>query len=135
MRFMILVRATGRTEAGEMPSQALIDAMTGYHEDLARAGVLLDGAGLRPSNRGWRVRYDGTGRQMLDGPFPPNELVAGYTLIQARTRDEAMEWVRRFPNPGGEGQPAEIEVRELYEAEDFGLDDGDGSRRQDTDGS
>lgn len=120
MRFMILVKATAASEAGEMPGEALLSEMAGYHEELARAGVLLDGSGLQPSSRGWRVLYTGRGRTVVDGPFTETkELIAGYTLIQVKSREEAMEWARRFPNPAGEGRPGEIEVRQLFELGDF----------------
>jgi hypothetical protein len=122
MRFMIIVKATPDSEAGRFPpdSEKLFQAMAGYHEELAKAGVLLDGSGLQPSSRGWRVQYDGAKRTVVDGPFAETkELVAGYTLIQTRTRDEAVEWTRRFPNPIREGVACHIEVRQLYEMEDF----------------
>jgi hypothetical protein len=122
MRFMIIVRATADTEAGVMPSEALLAAMGAYHEELAKAGVLLDGNGLKPSANGWRVRYGADGRRtVVDGPFAETkELIAGYTLIQVRSREEALEWTRRFPSPAEAGRPAEIEVRQLFELEDFG---------------
>ena len=123
MRFMILVRATPQTETEAdtlFSDTALMAAMTDYHDALAKAGVLLDAAGLKPSAAGWRVRYAGDRRTVIDGPFAETkELLAGYTLIQVRSRDEAMEWARRFPNPMGAGAAAEIEVRPLYEAEDL----------------
>jgi hypothetical protein len=120
MRFMIIVKATPDSEAGVMPEESLLTAMADYHEQLAQAGVLLDGNGLHPTNRGWRIRYSGGKRQLIDGPFTETkELVAGYTLIQVRSREEAIEWTRRFPAPMGEQQDAEIEVRQLYELEDF----------------
>ena len=120
MRFMILVKASADSEAGVMPDDSLITAMAGYHEDLAKAGVLLDACGLQPSARGWKVLYRGSARTVVDGPFADSkELIAGYTLIQVRSRDEAMEWARRFPAPMGEGRDAEIEVRQLFELEDF----------------
>ena len=122
MRFIILVKATPDSEAGRFPpdSEKLFQAMADYHEELARAGVLLDGSGLQPSSKGWRVQYDGTKRSIVDGPFAETkELVAGYTLIQTRTRDEAIEWTKRFPNPIREGVSCHIEVRQLYELEDF----------------
>ncbi|HVQ03296.1 MAG TPA: YciI family protein [Burkholderiaceae bacterium] len=120
MRFMILVKATRETERGVMPGEALIASMAEFHEQLAKAGVLLDASGLQPSAKGWRVRYDGDRRSVLDGPFVESkELVAGYTLIQTRSRDEALEWARRFPNPAVDGGVAEIEVRQLYDLEDF----------------
>ena len=125
MRFMILVKATKDTEAGIMPTgkemDDLMGAMAAFHEEMAKAGVLLDASGLQPSVKGWRVRYDGKKRTIMDGPFAEaKELVAGYTLIQAKSKEEAMEWSRRFPNPAGPGKEAEIEVRQLYELEDFG---------------
>jgi hypothetical protein len=121
MRFMILVKATRETERGVMPGEALIASMAEFHEQLAKAGVLLDASGLQPSAKGWRVRYDGDHRSVLDGPFVESkELVAGYTLMQTRSRDEALEWARRFPNPAVDGGVAEIEVRQLYELDDFG---------------
>ncbi len=121
MRFMILVKADASTEAGVMPeSDNLMADMATYHEALAKAGVLLDAAGLQPSAKGWRLHYDGAQRTLIDGPFTEaKELVAGYTLIQVRSRDEAMEWARRFPNPSIDGGQAVIEVRQLYELEDF----------------
>lgn len=125
MRFMIIVRATPETEAETAPDGPAIDRkvvtdMEAYHEELQRAGVLLDGNGLKPSARGFRIRYEGTKRSVVDGPFAEvKELIAGYTLIQVKSREEALEWARRFPNPMGEGRTAEIEVRELYELEDF----------------
>jgi hypothetical protein len=124
MRYMIIVKATAETEAETIPVTAdpeLLAEMAGYHEQLMKAGVLLDGAGLKPSSQGWRIRYDGDARSVIDGPFAETkELVAGYTLIQVQSRAEAMEWARRFPNPAGRGKPAEIEVRPLYELDDFG---------------
>lgn len=122
MRFMIMVRANAETEAGVFPPDvdALMARMAVNHEELARAGVLLDAAGLQPSSAGWRVQWDGSRQRVVDGPYAESkELVAGYTLIQVRSRDEALEWSRRFPNPMGEGRAAEIEVRQLYELEDF----------------
>jgi hypothetical protein len=122
MRFMIIIKATPLTEAGQFPpdSDKLFAAMGAYHEELARAGALLDASGLQPSSKGWRVQYDGTKRSIVDGPFAETkELIAGYTLIQTRTREEALEWTRRFPNPVGEGIACHIEVRQLYEMEDF----------------
>ena len=121
MRFIILVKATEKSEAGALPEDALISAMATYHEALAKAGVLLDASGFQPSARGWRVRYDGGQRTVIDGPFPETrELIAGYTLIQVRSREEAMEWARRFPSPMGERESGEIEVRQLYELDEIG---------------
>src|SRR4051812_25033518 len=123
MRYLIMVRATPMTERGEFPPDAdkLMAEMAEYNEELVRAGVLLDMGGLKPSSEGWRVRWDAKGAQrVVDGPYAESkELVAGYTLIQVRNREEAMEWARRFPSPLGEGRPAEIEVRPLYEMEHF----------------
>lgn len=123
MRFMIIVRATPETEAERSPlpeDETVLPAMLAYHDELAKAGVLLDGNGLKPSRHGWRIRYGDGQRRHVDGPFAETkELIAGYTLIQVRSREEAMEWARRFPAPLGERVPAEIEVRELYEASDF----------------
>jgi hypothetical protein len=121
MRFMILVKATEDSEAGVMPEEKLIGQMAKYHEELAKAGALLDGSGLRPSSRGWRIKYSGGKRAFTDGPFAETkELFAGYTLIQAKSREEAIEWTRRFPNPAADGEDGEIEVRQLFELEDFG---------------
>ena len=125
MRFMIIVKATGESEQGCMPSSTLMADMARYHEELARAGVLLDASGLQPSAQGWRVHYNASGRSVTDGPFAETkELIAGYTLIQVRSREEALEWTRRFPNPRGEGLAAEIEVRQLFEMEDFAAVEG-----------
>jgi hypothetical protein len=121
MRFMIIVKASADSEAGVMPSASLLAEMGAFHEELARAGVLLDGAGLKASSHGWRVRIDNDGqRRIIDGPFADiKEVIAGYTLIQVRSRDEALEWSRRYPNPTLHGSACEIEVRPLFEAEDF----------------
>jgi hypothetical protein len=121
MRFMMIVKATKDSEAGVMPSEALIGEMAKYHEELQKAGVLLDASGLRPSSDGWRVKYSGSNRSVIDGPFAESkELIAGYTMIQVKSREEAMEWARRFPNPAVDGKAGEIEVRQLFELEDFG---------------
>jgi hypothetical protein len=120
MRFMIVVKATRDTEAGVMPEEKLMAAMADYHEELAKAGVLLDASGLQPTSKGWRIKYSGDKRKVIDGPFTEaKELIAGYTIIQARSREEALEWTKRFPNPAGDGGEAEIEVRQLFELEDF----------------
>jgi len=121
---MIVVKATKESEAGVMPEEKLIAAMATYHEELAKAGVLLDGSGLQPSSKGWRIEYSGGKRTVIDGPFTETkELIAGYTLIQVKSREEAMEWTRRFPNPAVDGKEGEIEVRQLFELEDFGPSD------------
>ena len=123
MRFMIQVRATITSERGEPPGpelKPLFEAMGAFHEELARAGVLLDAAGLRPSRQGWRQSYHPDGRcEVADGPFAETkELIAGYTLIQVRSVEEAQAWATRFPSPFP-GQVCEIEVRQLYEEADF----------------
>ena len=121
MRFMIIVKATKDSEAGVMPEEPLLAEMAKYHEELAKAGALLDGSGLQPSSKGWRIEYDGEKRRFVDGPFAETkELVAGYTLIRVNSREEAIEWTRRFPNPAVDGGEGEIEVRQLFELEDFG---------------
>jgi hypothetical protein len=118
---MIIVKATKDSEAGVMPEEKLIAEMAKYHEELVKAGMLLDASGLQASSKGWRIKYSGGKRTFIDGPFAETkELVAGYTLIQATSRDEAIEWTKRFPNPAVDGKEAEIEVRHLFELEDFG---------------
>ena len=125
MRFMMIVKATKDSEKGVMPTEKLINEMQKYHEELQKAGVLLDASGLKPSKTGWRVKYAGAKRTVVDGPFAEaKELIAGYTLIQVKSREEAMEWARRFPNPSIDGGEAEIEVRQLFELEDFGESEG-----------
>ena len=120
MRFMIIVKATPESEAGCMPEEVLLNAMADYHGELARAGVLLDASGLHPSSQGWRIHYQGKERRVVDGPFTESkEMIAGYTMISVRTPEEALEWARRFPNPRGEGLDAEIEVRRVFELDDF----------------
>ena len=120
MRFMIIVKASKESEAGVMPEEKLLAEMAQYHEELVKAGVLLDASGLQPSSKGWRIKYAGGKRTVIDGPFTESkELIAGYTIIQVKSREEAMEWARRFPNPASEGAEAEIEIRQLFELEDF----------------
>jgi hypothetical protein len=123
MRFMIIVKSTPEFEAEttpQTPDEKLMAAMADFHEELAKAGVLLDASGLQPSRKGWRIQYDGQKRTVIDGPFAEaKELIAGFTTIQVRSREEAMEWSRRYPNPVGENAPAVIEVRQLYELDDF----------------
>lgn len=121
MRFMIIVKATKDSEAGFNATPELFAAMADYHEQLVKAGVLLDGNGLQPSSKGWRIAYTGGDRTVIDGPFAETkELIAGYTLIQVKSREEALEWSKRFPNPHNED--CAIEIRQLYELEDFGDD-------------
>jgi hypothetical protein len=118
---MILVKATKDSEAGAMPPESLFHEMAQYHEELAKAGVLVDASGLQASSKGWRIKYDGKKRSFVDGPFAETkELVAGYTTIKVASREEAIEWTRRFPNPSIDGGKAEIEVRQVFELEDFG---------------
>jgi hypothetical protein len=119
MRFMILIKANADSEAGVLPDERLMAPMVDYHEELARAGVLLDASGLQPSSKGWRVRYARGERTVLDGPFAETkELIAGYTVIQVKSREEALEWARRFPPPFPDRE-CEIEVRQLYELDDL----------------
>ncbi|MCB4363644.1 YciI family protein [Hydrogenophaga taeniospiralis] len=122
MRFMIIVKSCPEFEAELTPEapEELMAEMAAYHEELARAGVLLDASGLHPSRAGWRVHYGPEGRRVVDGPFAEaKELIAGYTLIQVRNREEALEWSRRFPNPAGKGKEAVIELRQLIELDEF----------------
>ena len=130
MRYMIIVKATRDTEAGVMPEERAIAAMSAYHDDLARAGILLDASGLQRSAKGWRIRYDGQRRTVIDGPFAETkELIAGYTLIEVKSREEALEWSRRFPNPAADGRTAEIEVRPLFDFADLDAAATDGATR------
>jgi hypothetical protein len=119
MRFMILVKATRESEAGEMPSEQMLTAMGNFNEELVKAGVLLAGEGLHPSSKGARVRFSGDQRTVIDGPFAETkELIAGYWLFQVKSKEEAIEWIKRCPNPGlGD---SEIEIRQVFEAADFG---------------
>ena len=119
MRFMVLLKADANSEAGVMPSEQLLADMTRYNEELAKAGVLLAGEGLQPSSKGARVKFSGTKRTVIDGPFAETkELIAGFWILQTRSKEEAIEWVKRCPNPL-EGD-AEIEIRQVFEPEDFG---------------
>ena len=119
MRFMILVKASKDSEAGALPDEDMIAKMVTYHEELQKAGALVDASGLQPSAKGWRIKYSGGKRTFIDGPFTETkELVAGYTIIKAKSRQEAIEWTKRFPNPSNED--GEIEVRQMFELEDFG---------------
>jgi hypothetical protein len=118
---MILVKASAESEAGVLPTdEALWDRMSRYCEELARAGALLDASGLQASSKGWRVRFSGKNREITDGPFTETkELVAGYTIIQVSSREEALEWTRRHPNPAQWDGEGEIEVRQLFDLDDF----------------
>lgn len=119
MRFMVMVKATDDSEAGMMPSEELLTAMMKYNEELVKAGIMLGGDGLQPSSRGARVAFDGTKRTVIDGPFAETkELVAGYWIWQVRSLEEAIEWVKRCPNPMP--GPSDIEIRPFYEMQDFG---------------
>ena len=121
MRCMVLVKASKDSEAGVMPSEKLLAAMGKYNEELMKAGVLRAGEGLHPSAKGARVKFSGATRTVVDGPFPEtSQLVAGFWMIEVKSRDEAIEWVKRCPNPH-EGE-SEIEIRQVFEAEDFGAE-------------
>jgi hypothetical protein len=120
MRFMIIRRADEETEAGAMPSQELLEAMVAYNEELVKAGVMLAGEGLHPSARGARISFSGGTPTVTDGPFAETkELIAGFTLIEVRSREEALEWVKRWPSEDGGGH-VQLELRQVFEAEDFG---------------
>ena len=117
MRVMVLIKATEQSEAGEMPSQELLEQMTAFNEELVKAGVMLAGDGLQPSSEGARVEFSGSGRKVIDGPFAETkELIAGFWLWQVRSMDEAVEWLKRAPFESG----AELEIRPVFEADDFG---------------
>ncbi|MQA19036.1 YciI family protein [Rugamonas rivuli] len=119
MRFMIIVKATEDSEAGKMPSTELLTAMGKFNEELVSAGVLLAGEGVHPSSKGARIRYDGATRTVTDGPFAETkELIAGFWLLQVKSKEEAIEWMKRCPNPFD--VPSEIEIRQVFEMEDFG---------------
>jgi hypothetical protein len=122
MRFMLIVKADKDSEAGVMPSEQLLTEMGKYNEELVKAGVLLAGEGLHPSSKGARVRFSGSKRTVIDGPFAEaKELIAGFWLIQVKSKEEAIEWVKRAPNPMP-GTESEIEIRQVFEAEDFGAE-------------
>jgi hypothetical protein len=119
MRVMVLIKATEQSEAGQLPSQRLLEEMTAYNEELVKAGVMLAGEGLHPSSKGARVESADTERKVIDGPFAKTkELLAGFWLWQVKSMDEAIEWVKRIPNPDGEHSV--VEIRPVFEAEDFG---------------
>jgi hypothetical protein len=119
MRFMAIVKATKDSEAGKMPSEELLAAMAKFNEEMVKAGVMLEGNGLQPSSKGARVRFSGDRRTVIDGPFAETkELIAGYWILQVKSRQEAIDWIRRCPNPH-EGE-SEIEIRQIFELEDFG---------------
>lgn len=119
MRVMVLIKANERSEAGEIPSQELLEQMTAFNEDLVKAGVMLAGDGLHPSSEGVRVAFSGNERKVIDGPFAETkELLAGYWVWQVKSIDEAIEWVKRIPNP--EGEESVVEIRPVFEPDDFG---------------
>jgi hypothetical protein len=120
MKVMVIVKATKNSEAGAMPSEKLLTEMGNYNEELVKAGIMLAGEGLQPSSKGKRIKFSGRQRSVLDGPFTETkELIAGYWVWQVRSMDEAVEWARRCPDPMP-GEEAELEIRPLFEAEDFG---------------
>jgi len=122
MRFMVMVKATKESEAGVMPEEKLLADMGKFNEELVKAGIMLAGEGLQPSSKGARVRFSGTQRTVIDGPFAETkELVAGFWLWQVKSKEEAIEWVKRCPNPFPTGE-SEIEIRQIFEAEDFGAE-------------
>jgi hypothetical protein len=122
MRFMIIVKASRDSEAGKMPSQELLAAMGKYNEELVKAGIMLSGDGLQPSSKGARVRFSGERRTVIDGPFAETkELIAGFWMWQVKSKQEAIDWVKRCPNPMP-GTEAEIEIRQVFESEDFGAE-------------
>ena len=119
MRFMVIIKADAKSEAGAMPSERVLTEMGKYNEELVKAGVMLAGEGLHPSSKGARVRFSGPKRTVIDGPFSETkELIAGFWLIQVKSREEAIEWVKRIPNP--DNADTEVEIRQVFEAEDFG---------------
>jgi hypothetical protein len=120
MRFMMIVKANKDSEAGKMPSEELLMAMGKYNEELMKAGVLVDLSGLQPSSKGWRVKFSGGKKSVVDGPFAETkELIAGYWIIKVKSKEEAMQWANRIPAPMGEGQEGVIEIRQFFEMEDF----------------
>lgn len=121
MRFMVIVKATPESEAGKMPSEKLLTEMGKFNEELVKAGVMLAGEGLHPSSKGVRIQFSGDKRTVVDGPFSETkELIAGFWLIEVKSKEEAIEWIKRCPNPM-EGE-SEIEIRQVFEAEDFGAE-------------
>jgi len=129
MRFMILIKASKDSEAGVLPSEQLLTEMGKFNEELVKAGVMLAGEGLQPSSKGARVKFAGTKRSVVDGPFAETkELIAGFWLWQVKSKDEAIEWVKRIPNPTGE--EGEVEIRQVFEADDFGANLTPEARKQ-----
>ena len=123
MRFMVLLKADRNTEAGVLPDEKLLAEMGKYNEELVKAGVMLAGEGLQPSSKGARVKFSGASRTVMDGPFPETkELIAGFWLIQVKSKEEAIAWALRSPAPHGPNEPAEIEIRRVYDPSDFGAE-------------
>jgi hypothetical protein len=119
MRFMVIVKASKDSEAGKMPSEEMLAAMAKFNEEMVRAGIMLDGSGLQPSSKGARIRFSGDKRTVIDGPFAETkELIAGYWIIQVKSKQEAIDWMMRCPNPHEED--GDIEIRQMFELEDFG---------------
>jgi hypothetical protein len=118
MRFMVMVRADENTEAGVMPSSEILAAMSKFNEEMVKAGIMLAGEGLHPSMRAARLKFSGATQTVIDGPFPARELVCGFWMLQAKSKDEVLDWMKRAPFGGG----AEIEIRQIFEAEDFGAE-------------
>ena len=119
MRFMVIVKATKDSEAGKMPSEEMLSAMAKFNEEMVKAGIMLDGAGLKPTSQGARIRFEGGKRSVIDGPFAETkELIAGYWIIQVKNKAEAIEWMKRCPKPHDDD--CEIEIRQFFEMEDFG---------------
>jgi hypothetical protein len=122
MRFMVLVKATKESEAGAMPDRKLLADMGKFNEELVKAGIMLEGEGLHPSSKGARVKFSGNSRTVIDGPFPETkELIAGYWIWRVKSKEEAIEWVKKCPNPMP-NVDSEIEIRQIFEAEDFGAE-------------
>ena|SRR5882724_2842315 len=122
MRFMVIVKADKNSEAGALPDEKLLAEMGKYNEELAKAGVLISGEGLHPSSKGARIRFSGSKRSVINGPFPETkDLVAGFWIFQVKSKEEAIEWVKRSPNPFP-GTESEIEIRQVFESEDFGAE-------------
>ena len=123
MRFMVIVKASKQSEAGIMPSEKLLAEMGKFNEELVKAGVMLAGEGLQPSSKGARIRFEGSKRTVIDGPFAETkELVAGFWIIQVKSKQEAIEWMKRCPNPMPDSDGAELEIRQVFEAADFGAE-------------
>ncbi len=121
MKVIVLIKANADSEAGKMPSEKLLSEMMNFNEELVKAGVMLGGEGLHPSAAGKRVRFEGTRKTVIDGPFSETkELIAGYWLWQVKSIEEAVEWVKRIPNPDNDPGPSDVEIRPIFEMEDFG---------------